>query len=93
MKLLTKAVSAPVRKPASGPKATAVMIMMAEQGLKLGSGMISNTVRPTTAMAAITAIGTSSRAWGFFLSNTKRKGMAEASRNSRPSRISELRIT
>ena len=34
MKLLTKAVSAPVRKPASGPKATAVMIMMAEQGLK-----------------------------------------------------------
>ena len=61
-KLLTNAVNAPVRKPVSGPKTTAVIMITALQGLKFGSGTIAKTARPTTAMAAITATGTSSRA-------------------------------
>ena len=39
IKLETNAVSAPVIKPASGPNATAVIITIADTGLKLGSGI------------------------------------------------------
>ena len=46
----------------SGPKAAAVIMMMALTGLKFGKGISANAVLPTTHRAAISAMGTSSRA-------------------------------
>ena len=86
-KVADKTVSAPVIKPASGPKDTAVIMTMADTGLKLGRGMMANTVRPTTPMAAITASGTSSLACGFSRSNTRKNGMAETARKSSASKM------
>ena len=50
----------PVRKPASAPKAIPVIIMMPTMGLKFG--MKAKAARDTAAMAAMTAMVTSSLA-------------------------------
>ena len=47
------------------------IIMMPVLALKLGTGMAT---RPATARAAITAMVTSSLAWGFRDSKRKKKG-------------------
>ena len=70
-KLLKIAASAPVRYPASGPNASAVMIIMALTGLKFGSGISEKAARPTTHKAAIRAMGVSSLAFTFFRSKTR----------------------
>ena len=70
-------VTAPTRKPVSPPKATPARIVTAITGLKLGS--IKNAALPATPMAHKVAIVTSSLAWGFLPSNTRKNGSMHSS--------------
>ena len=74
-------VMAPTRKPVSPPKATPAMITRASTGVNMGS--MKKAARPTTPMAQSTAMITSSRAWGFRPSNTRKKGSMVSSMTSR----------
>ena len=62
-------VSAPQRNPASGPRQTPAMITMAQTGFTAGT--IKNAARPTTAIAAKTAMTTNSLASGCAVQDHK----------------------
>ena len=66
----TSADTAPVKKPASGPKDIPVIITIAATGLNCGN--IAKANLPIAAIADITAIGTISLALGFLLSNKEK---------------------
>ena len=75
--LLASMVMAPTRKPVSPPSATPEMMVSAITGLNWGS--MKNAARPATPRAHSVATSTSSRAWGFRPSNTRKKGTMHSS--------------
>ena len=66
-------VTAPTRNPVSPPKATPEMMTSASTGVNWGS--IKKADRPATPMAQSTERVTSSLAFGFLLSKTKKNGI------------------
>ena len=66
-------VTAPTKKPVSPPKPTPAIIVNASTGLNCGN--IKKAALPAMAMAQRVAISTSSLAFGFLPSNTRKNGI------------------
>ena len=71
-------VMAPTRKPVSPPKATPAIMVRAMTGLNWGS--MKKAARPAMPRVQSTAMMTSSRAWGFRPSKTRKKGSMVSSK-------------